>query len=311
MCLYIGDNNSFIAKKDIVVYKSLNQKIDGTYESPFQREPVFLDNIMFPKEKAIETPYGFKRCIEGGVIYAYTHSFAFYNPPFKAIIPKGVKFWLQDDLYEIAAENLYITSQTSVNEISDLYDCLICGADVLLDDGGRYKLTDYFDPNRVIGIFVYKNQVMSVNYAELGLIRYTQKESRVDFDDRLRKISTKSPNTAVRSMSGYKNTQILKDVVEDNEDFESDALEFCKQLGDNWYIPSLGQIKRLTENLLKVNLTLRYLGRIPLKLNRFWSSTLGPKGYAWDILGTGDSIMGMYENDYLDCKHYITPFLKL
>lgn len=107
--VFIGKNSSFIAKSDIIVYKVL-KTYGGRYVTPNQSYPVLLDNMLIPEEVATEKPYGFKYCIGEGAIHAYSSSDG-KDSRFKAIIKKGTKFWIQDDLEQVAAEKLYITSE--------------------------------------------------------------------------------------------------------------------------------------------------------------------------------------------------------
>lgn len=110
MCLFIGKNSSFIAKSDIIVYKALKKTNNRRYVTPNQGYPVKLDSMLLPEEVATEKPYGFKYCIGEGAIHAYSSSDG-KDSRFKAIIKKGTKFWIQDDLEQVAAEKLYITSE--------------------------------------------------------------------------------------------------------------------------------------------------------------------------------------------------------
>ena len=165
MCLYIGKNSSFIAKSDIIVYKELKQIGKDDYVTPCQDFPVKLDNILIPEGIATEKPCGFKYRIEEGTIHAYTFSNGGNDLKFKAIIKKGTKFWIQDDLIEVAAEKLYITSELAGNEETDLSEYIKeFGVDVYLKDGRRCKITDSFDKKDVIGVYGYDNQVIVLEY---------------------------------------------------------------------------------------------------------------------------------------------------
>ena len=169
MCLYIGKNSSFIAKSDIIVYKKLKQIGKNNYVTPCQDFPVKLDNLLIPEGIATEKPCGFKYRIEEGTIHAYTSSNG-NDLKFKAIIKKGTKFWIQDDLTEVAAEKLYITSELAGNEETDLSEYIKeFGVDVYLKDGRRCKITDSFDKKDVIGVYGYDNQVIALESKELQL----------------------------------------------------------------------------------------------------------------------------------------------
>ena len=299
MCLYIGKNSSFIAKSDIIVYKVLNKTSDGRYVTPSQGYPVKLDNMLKPEGIASEKPYGFKYCIEEGAIHAYTSSNG-KDSKFRAIIKKGTKFWIQDDLEQIAAEELYITSEVAGKEETNFSDYLEEGVDVYLKDGRRCKLTDTFNKNDVLGIYGYDNQIVATKYEELQL----SKEYPLPGHPNV----IRSCSMAKEDMDGYGNTKQLKSLG-----INSEALDYCERLGRDWYIPAFGQIKKIADNLLRINFTLKYLGKEPLPLGWFWSSTLRAKEYAWSCYSYGRDYWYCdgFDYDRVDDRYCVLPFLEL
>ena len=299
MCLYIGKNSSFIAKSDIIVYKELRQIGKNDYVTPCQDFPVKLDNLLIPEGIATEKPCGFKYRIEEGTIHAYTSSNG-NDLKFKAIIKKGTKFWIQDDLTEVAAEKLYITSELAGNEETDLSEYIKeFGVDVYLKDGRRCKITDSFDKKDVIGVYGYDNQVIALESKELPLSDYYPLPGHPKVIDDL--------SEAKKDLDGYGNTKQLKSLG-----IKSNALDYCEKLGKDWYIPSLGQVKLVAENMLRINLTLKHLGKDTLPFSWFWSSTLESSKCAWDCCSIGGSWYGY------DCSYgrvcfcgYVLPFLEL
>ena len=299
MCLYIGKNSSFIAKSDITVYKVLIKTSDGGYVTPSQNYPVKLDNMLIPEEIASVKPYGFKYCIKEGAIHAYTSSNG-RDSRFRAIIKKGTKFWIQDDLKQIAAEKLYITSEVAGEEETDFSDYLEEGVDVYLKDGRRCKLTNTFNKNDVIGIYGYNNQIIATEYKDLQL----SKEYPLSGNPNV----IESYSKAQEDLDGYGNTKQLKSLG-----IKSEALDYCEALGKDWYIPALGQIKKVAENLLRINFTLKYLRKEPLPLGWFWSSTLESTKYAWGCCSNGCYYWdyGGFCYGYVDFRYYVLPFLEL
>ena len=298
MCLYIGKNSSFIAKSDIIVYKELKQIGKNDYVTPCQDFPVKLDNLLIPEGIATEKPCGFKYHIEEGTIHAYTSSNG-NDLKFKAIIKKGTKFWIQDDLTEVAAEKLYITSELAGNEETDLSEYIKeFGVDVYLKDGRRCKITDSFDKKDVIGVYGYDNQVIALESIGLPLSDYYQLPGHPKVIDDL--------SEAKKDLDGYGNTKQLKALG-----IKSDALDYCEELGKDWYIPSLGQVKLVAENMLRINLTLKHLGKDTLPFSWFWSSTLESSKCAWDCCSIG----GNWYGDFCYCRvrycSYVLPFLEL
>mgnify|MGYP003458976770 CR=1 FL=1 len=172
MCLIVsGKGNKFIAKKDIIVYKQLEESSCG-YVTPCQDFPVKLNSEIVPKGKIELRSYGSKQCLDRGAIHAY----AIIPIPgiyFEAIIKKGTEFWIQDDLTQIAAEKLYLTDKEAFYKHSkptDFSDYLKEGVDVYLKDGRRCKITDSFDKKDVIGVYGYDNQVIALKYKYLRFL---------------------------------------------------------------------------------------------------------------------------------------------
>ena len=298
MCLYIGKNSSFIAKSDIIVYKELKQIGKNDYVTPCQDFPVKLDNLLIPEGIATEKPCGFKYRIEEGTIHAYTSSNG-NDLKFKAIIKKGTKFWIQDDLTEVAAEKLYITSELAGNEETDLSEYIKeFGVDVHLKDGRRCKITDSFDKKDVIGVYGYDNQVIALESKGLQLSDDYSLPGHPKVIDDL--------SEAKKDLDGYGNTKQLKSLG-----IKSDALDYCEKLGKDWYIPSLGQVKLVAENMLRINLTLKHLGKDTLPFSWFWSSTLRSSLFAWYCYSDGDNWCDGFSFSRVYCFLYVLPFLEL
>ena len=299
MCLYIGKNNSFIAKSDIIVYKELKQIGKNDYVTPCQDFPVKLDNLLIPEGIATEKPCGFKYRIEEGTIHAYTSSNGNYLK-FKAIIKKGTKFWIQDDLTEVAAEKLYITSELAGNEETDLSEYIKeFGVDVYLKDGRRCKITDSFDKKDVIGVYGYDNQVIALESIRLPLSDDYPLPGHPKVIDDL--------SEAKKDLDGYGNTKQLKALG-----IKLDALDYCEKLGKDWYIPSSGELKKVFKNQLRINITLQYLGMPQIDFRWFWSSTLESSKCAWCCCSFGS---GWYYNDFcydrVSSCDYVLPFLEI
>ena len=308
MCLYIGKNSSFIAKSDIIVYKELKQIGKNDYVTPCQDFPVKLDNLLIPEGIATEKPCGFKYRIEEGTIHAYTSSNGNYLK-FKAIIKKGTKFWIQDDLTEVAAEKLYITSELAGKEETDLSEYIKeFGVDVYLKDGRRCKITDSFDKKDVIGVYGYDNQVIALEYK---YSRFFNEElpneiSKNNFIEENSCNCSELITKLEKDLDGYGNTKQLKALG-----IKSDALDYCESLGKNWYIPSSGELKKVFKNQLRINITLQYLGMPQIYFNWFLSSTLESSKFAWACYSDGNCCYGDFGYGRVYCYCYVLPFLEL
>lgn len=87
------------------------------------------------------------------------------------------------------------------------------------------------------------------------------------------------------------------------------ALEKCRSLGKDWYLPSEGELKRAFENLLYINFTLKKLGFAPIPFDCFWSSTLYDRQSAWYCCSCGYWNFWLYFSIWSNI--YVLPFLEL
>ena len=312
MCLVVSnENNMFIAKEDITVYKQLDKSKSGGYETPYQSFPVKLNSILIPEDDFVLKFYGSKYQIGRGVIHAYTEvdNNNRLGTYFEAVIKKGTKFWIQDDLKEVAAEKLYLTDKIAsfenYNKPTNFSDYLEYGVDVYLKDGRKCKVTDSYNKKDVIGIYGYDDQVTALNHSK-PLPFFVKK----NLPHNIRVIDTEDleqlKNELENSYDGYCNTKSLRSLG-----IKSPVLDYCDKLGENWYIPSSGELKKLFKNQLRINITLQYLGKPTLGFNWFWSSDLNSAWNAWTYYSADYYCLDGFTSDYLGINNPILPFLKL
>ena len=114
MCLYIGYKKPFVAKSDITVYKYVS-KNGGKYYTACRKYPVTTNEVMKADGNGDVVLNCFNKYrIEGGVIHACTTTFdnGFRGKIcLKAIIRKGTEFYIQDDLKQVAAKELYFADE--------------------------------------------------------------------------------------------------------------------------------------------------------------------------------------------------------
>ena len=300
MCLYIGSKSEFIAKHDITVYKHLEPSGIDKWITPCQHWPVKLETTLIPEGEANVEKCGFKFQINGGAIHAYTKAPNDTKEFFKATIPAGTKFWIQDDLSQVAAEKLYLTSiHPKPNEETDFSEYFYLGVDVHTKSGLRKNISELQLSDEVIGVYAYENQVISTKiFKELALSDSTL--------DELPKDGTVTSNydNALKDMDGVSNCKALEKLSG-----KFPALEKCRSLGKDWYLPSEGELKRAFENLLYINFTLKKLGLAPIPFTWFWSSTLYDRQYACYCSSYGFWDHWRYDNVW--CNYYVLPFLEL
>lgn len=152
MCLYITNKEPKVAEQDIVVLKYLTRGNNYFY-TPHRNTPVKLDRILtaYPsilqiseyKVNNSKTIYA----LQGGAIHARLLESEIYCNElcYKAIIPKGVKYWIDPFGTEIAATRLLITSKPGSNSCLDtsFFESILQKAPEI--NGiriGDYQLTD-------------------------------------------------------------------------------------------------------------------------------------------------------------------------
>ena len=299
MCLFTSEKKPFIAKTDIIVYKELIKDWRSNfYKTPVQGYRVCPGTVMRPSNPSlgvIEANKKFK--LGGGVIHSYTIPIGSMGDIlFKAIIPAGTEFWIQDDLGEVASKKLFITNEKvtetkprkgDISWILDYVETL----DVVTKDG---LVTGIKDAKRkdIIGIMI-NQKIMGI---EMNTMKF--------YSEKIRNASN-----VFNLEDGYTNTVNLS--VSD-----SPAAKWCMKhktkgtkKGD-WYIPSEKELLMVITNLLRVNVTLFVLGKDIIPLNDpVWCSTQDIKelrmGYFYSL-----SPLDGYCDYICHAKRLCIPFLK-
>lgn len=118
MCLISKQGKAYIAKEDIEVYKLFIRTVDNTYITPFRRKEVVLCSRMIAEGENELPQYddGLTR-ISGGYIHSYlkvldngifVYDLTQWIVLIKCIIPKGVEYYVDAELYEIYSKELII-----------------------------------------------------------------------------------------------------------------------------------------------------------------------------------------------------------
>lgn len=282
MCLYIGNKKGHIAVKDIVCFKAL--KLDGgEYKTPFQETKVTLGEYLFPVSYPVISKYGFKYSIRGGVIHAYLN-LSDCEPEytiFKAIIKKGTKFWLQDDINEIAAEKLFITEEKiTLSEVFDYKSLIPYASKVITKDGYKVNLEDVSDYKDILGVYTDKSLVSLNLYCE-----------------------PLSKNNSSKFYDNYK--EALKDYGGPGNTKNFDI----KYLRDHEYIPSLGELTEALMEMAEMNIVRKILGIEQIPYDWFWSSTIKDRECAWHCYSDGHC--SEYSHNCFRMKRGVLPFLDL
>lgn len=194
MCTTTSNFIGYVADRDIKCYKVLYND-NGKYKTPAQEYPVNLNSMLKPKRHFRPKVRTNKLHLGEGYIHAYTgmHPEGLYlelkdGNVFQAYIPKGTRFWLDDSLEALCAEQMFITDKPVTSITFDPSYYFGCITDVLLDNRQRSKMVN---EKIVKGIFVGSN-IMSVDI-EKGIsytaiedaFKLTQYGSRVYLDKRI------------------------------------------------------------------------------------------------------------------------------
>ena len=284
MCLYIGNKKGHIAVNDIVCFKELILK-DGKYETPYQETKVTLGKYLIPDSDPEISEYGFKYKMDGGVIHAYLDlsNCVPGDTIFKAIIKKGTRFWLQDDLREVAAEKLFITEEKVTYQEKFNYKSLIPYASkIKTKDGYKVSLEDVSDYKDVLGVYTSRSLV-SLNLQQHN--KPLSETKSYKFYDNLEK--------ALKDYDGYGNTKDLD----------------VKHLGDYEYIPSLGELTEALMEMAEMNIVRKILGKEQIIHGWFWSSTMKERECAWRCYGLG--YFDWVFSRYVHSRSCVLPFLEL
>lgn len=283
MCLYIGNKKGHIAVKDIVCFKAL--RLDGgKYKTPYQETKITLGEYLVPNSSPEIYEYGFKYQIGGGVIHAYlnlSYCDSGYTI-FKAIIKKGTRFWLQDDLSEIAAEKLFITKEkVTLFEKFDYKSLIPYASKVRTKDGYKVNLEDVSDYKDILGIYTGKSLV-SLNLYYCNPLSKTNSSKFYD-----------NHEEALKDYDGPGNTKNLN----------------INYLGDHEYIPSLGELTEALMEMAEMNIVRKILGIKKISYGWFWSSTMKEKEYAWCCNSSGYYLWRYCF--YCAFGTYVLPFLEI
>ena len=302
MCLYIGNKKGHIAKHDIICYKRLNKTSRGDYLTPCRDWPVKLNSTLVPEQKQPEfEDCGYKWSINGGVIHAYLDPRGGDGKCiFKAIIPKGTRFWIQEDMCQVAAEKLELTSE-QLEEDSIKFDYSVFieyAADVRLKDGTRASMSESILADDVEGIYAYDEQCIApkflrTKFSNDKLYGYPDKE-KVSFD---------KFEQAKKHLGGKRLSEILEKNCSSSELY---ALDFCRDNGG--YLPSEGELIKAFENLESINITMKILGLDPFPYAWYWSSSIYNSEGVWGV--GSDGYWGYWGClDYGWGAYYVVPFL--
>jgi hypothetical protein len=296
MCLIIGNNiEGYVLEEDLTVFKQLEGNDKDGYRTPHQGWEVELGKLLKPDQPEPEiSDYGFKKQINGGAIHAYL-KVGGRSSIHKAVIPKGSRVWLQDDLSEIAATQMIIEPEEVTAGETDLSRFLEGAANVWLKSGEQKKITDSYNKDDVVGFVLKSGKIVSANFNPTTTVfsndPLTEQTEQTDFE------------IAKKDMNGQANTERLK------KECSGSGLKAIDGLKDNEYIPSVGELSEAFSEFNRINQIRKALGLEPLPVGYYWSSTIRNRESMWIVRGGG----GTHWDDwgyYCRTYDYVLAFLR-
>jgi hypothetical protein len=163
--------------------------------------------------------------------------------------------------------------------------------------GGRcIKIGETFKKSDIAGIVLKSGKIISLKFhqspfSESQLSDYPSSRFIEDID------------RAKQDMEGFENTNILALSC-----YES-GLSILDRLGENEYIPSVGELSEAFSEFNRINQIRKALGLEPLPVGYYWSSTIRNRESMWVVDSDGDALWGTWY-DFYRRDHYVLAFLK-
>ena len=301
MCLYTKHKKPLVAKRRIRVFKHVSTYSleDKTAKSPCQGTLFKLDEEFLPARGTVDIR-GTSLCeINGGVIHACLWPDFSRGACLEAYIPEGTEYWIGVDHTTICARKLVVLSKPITPADCAGVDPIM--AEMLYDSAeehhgvkiGDYLVTNengedtYYKPTQLSNVPKDKIKGMVVGFngstPEIADIFNIVNNVMIDSDwnSKLDKYFDEGDN-AQKDMDGYKHTLAWKSTCDqDKRRFE--AYHAIKSKGEDYYIPALGEMKLLLDNILTVAASCSLAGfSCPISMgDYFWSSTESSQYVCW------------------------------
>ena len=324
MCLYTNRKKPVIAQKDIKVYKHVAEIHPARKEAktPCQGSWFNLNQefIAMPEQTDISRADSSLYQIEGGVIHACLWPDFSRGRCLEAYIPKGTEYWYGIDKSTICAKKLFITDKEidreSFNGLDEdiarsVYDNAPCNNGIKIGDFLVYD--DYVRPfvaagspkNTIKGIVIGFNgsKPLVADFQNITLAVIDRECS-----SRLHKY-VPNRTDAMNDMDGYEHFQEWKNVADIEDKNRYSAYHAIKKLGDEYYIPALGEMEMLWHNLICIaaSLSIAHLYCPFTMQGWYWTSTECSQRSSW-----GSSLRckgGRRVWDGKFCQGRVVPFV--
>ena len=347
MCLYSYNIKPFVCDKDIVVYKLLKVN-DNEFKTFYQDTSVSVDEVIKANGTLPEIPLDYSNNNIGkGVIHAYIRNNIkddIYDDRVfaKSVIKAGTPFFVQFNMEEVAARELFISSEiidcnnidNKIDEITSnlketheiIYKLMreqIVGkdgvkvGDVLLSDRKTFVTPENITKDMsIIGVVGFIN-----NDGIPHIISLYQEEKRwtEDYSNTVNVVNTY--NEARNDFNGKKYTKNLFKKYSDRLD-DFPALEYCvsysiegTKKGD-WVFDSSGEVLQVIRNAYIINVTIDKINMVNSNIKAdkivfgtyYWASAERSSPYAWVCYTGNAKCYGWY---YKRHSNYVRPSLAI
>jgi hypothetical protein len=178
----------------------------------------------------------------------------------------------------------------------DIEETIIKQSDIILKGGRCIKIGETFKKSDIAGIVLKSGKIISLKFhqspfSESQLTDYPSSRFIEDI------------NKAKQEMEGFENTNILALSC-----YES-GLSILDRLGENEYIPSVGELSEAFSEFNRINQIRKALGLEPLPVGYYWSSTIRNRESMWVVFSDGDTLW-RYWYDYYGNYDYVLAFLR-
>jgi len=327
-----------VAKNDITCYKVLRSCDNGSYVTPYQGTSAKLNKTLKAGNNRAYSKYGSNN-IEDGFIHALlivkdaTFGFDENCKVFVSTIPAGTEFYVSDNFSEICARKIFITDK--VVDKADGRESIGCIMNMLRDDyrqtieQGKVSIGDFCvvqpDGNKkyihrdeytaeidkdIIGVVGFYDE--NDNPVVISRESSVQRWCTLEWGKRPLINNAVSYETYDKSLNGKKLTEnILKSKYYKPEKYPifkyiSEYKTKGTKSGD-WYVGAVGELKKMLENNIFINLSLFLLDGASLLDSYYWSSSECSSNYAYGV-GTHDGYVFNYDKGY---NGYVRAFLRV
>jgi hypothetical protein len=326
-----------VAKNDITCYKVLKSCDDGSYVTPYQGTSATLNETLEAGDKRAYSKDGYNN-IKGGFIHALlivkdaTGDFNENCKVFVSTIPAGTEFYVSDNFFEICARKIFITDK--VVDKADGRESIGCIMNMLRDDyrqtieQGKVSIGDFcvVQPDGSKKYIHRDEYTAEIDKDIIGVVGFYDENDNpvvISRESSVQRWCTlewgKCPliNNAVsyetydKSLNGKELTENILKLKYKPEKYPifkyiSEYKTKGTKSGD-WYVGDVGELKKMSENTIFINLSLFLLDGASLLDLYYWSSS-DYSGNDARYVSTNNGYVG---GNGKYAKAYVRAFLRL